>query len=139
MTHTARTAQLKQMLRSRRHELQADLLVRLRDGRAGHSTDGRDDLEHTDADSLEDIAFSMLQMRADMAERIGEALLRLDAGQYGRCVDCDGGIPKRRLRALPFAVRCRACESLREQARGHAHAMGWRRSGLSLFVAPAGS
>lgn len=140
MTHTAtRTAELRQMLQDREHELRADLQVRLRDGRAGRSTEGRDDLEHIDADSLEDISFSVLQMQAEMAARITEALVRLDGGQYGRCVACDEAISKSRLRALPFAARCLACESGREQATGHAKPMGWRRSGLAVFATPVGA
>ena len=62
-----------------------------------------------------------------------------DAGQSGRCVVCDGTIPEPRLRALPFAVRCLACESGRERATGHAQPMGWRRSGLAVFATPAGA
>jgi DnaK suppressor protein len=140
MTHTAtRTAELRQMLQDREHELRADLQVRLRDGRAGRSTEGRDDLEHIDTDSLEDIAFSVLQMQAEMAARINEALVRLDGGQYGLCAACGGPILESRLRALPFAVRCLACESGRERATGHAQPMGWRRSGLAVFASPPGA
>jgi DnaK suppressor protein len=42
-------------------------------------------------------------MRADTLARVDEALVRLDAGKYGSCVECDGEISERRLRALPFA------------------------------------
>ena len=42
--------------------------------------------------------------------RIDDALVRLDAGQYGSCLECAREISERRLRALPFAVRCQACE-----------------------------
>lgn len=41
---------------------------------------------------------------------INEALFLLDAGQYGSCVECENEISEGRLRALPFAVRCQACE-----------------------------
>lgn len=137
MTPTAtRTAELRQILEEREHELRADLQVRLRDGRASRSTDGRDDFEHIDADSLEDISFSVLQMQAQTADRISEALARLNAGHYGRCVACDDAISESRLRALPFAARCLACESGRERATGHAQPMGWRRNGLAVFATP---
>ena len=45
----------------------------------------------------------------------GEAIARLDTGEYGLCFECGGEIAVRRLRALPFAVRCRAYEEAREQ------------------------
>lgn len=40
---------------------------------------------------------------------IEEALQRLDAGTYGRCVDCGESIPRARLEARPTAARCVAC------------------------------
>ena len=39
-----------------------------------------------------------------------QAILRLEAGTYGRCQECDVEIPPARLRALPFAALCRDCQ-----------------------------
>jgi DnaK suppressor protein len=39
----------------------------------------------------------------------------LDEGSYGTCAECAGEIAGRRLRALPFAMRCQDCEDRREQ------------------------
>jgi len=39
---------------------------------------------------------------------------RIAAGDYGDCASCGEEIPKNRLEALPFAVRCIACEGTRE-------------------------
>jgi RNA polymerase-binding transcription factor DksA len=72
-------------------------------------------------------------MRAETLARIDEALVRLDAGEYGSCAECDGDISERRLRALPFAVRCQACEERREEEQGHARQLAQRRGGFSLF------
>jgi DnaK suppressor protein len=130
MTDTIRKAELRQMLTERRSAMQAQVQSRIRDGRTDRHTEVSDDLEHCDADSQGDIELSLLQMRADTLARVDEALLRLDAGKYGRCVECDGEIAERRLRALPFAVRCQACEGRREQDQGRAR----RRSNVSLFA-----
>jgi RNA polymerase-binding transcription factor DksA len=65
--------------------------------------------------------------------RIDEALVRLDAGEYGACVECGDEISEPRLRALPFAVRCRSCEETREQNRDNARQLAGQRGGLSLF------
>jgi DnaK suppressor protein len=46
------------------------------------------------------------------------ALARLDAGEYGSCVDCGEAIPMARLQAQPFAIRCVACQERRERAAG---------------------
>jgi len=48
--------------------------------------------------------------------QIDAALARIDAGEYGVCRDCGGAIDPRRLEALPYALLCRECASLREPA-----------------------
>ena len=126
---TTRHAGLRQMLSERRREMQDEIQSRIRDGRTDRPIEVRDDLEHSDAD----IQIALLQISAETLTRIDEALVRLDAGEYGSCVECDGEIAERRLRALPFAVRCQACEEKREQEQGHARQLAQRRGSLSLF------
>lgn len=46
---------------------------------------------------------------------LGEALLRLRAGEYGDCADCGAAIPFDRLKAQPTALRCVACQQRSEQ------------------------
>ncbi|MEO8260316.1 MAG: TraR/DksA C4-type zinc finger protein [Acidobacteriota bacterium] len=133
MTNTAsRNTDLRQMLIERRRELQDEVQRRIRSGRTDRPKEVRDDLEHSDADIQGDIELALLQMRAETLTRIDEALVRLDAGQYGSCFQCAGEISERRLRALPFAVRCQACEEKRERD-GQARQAGQRRGGVSLF------
>ncbi len=134
MTDTAmRNADLTKILCERRREMQNDFQGRIRHGRTDRPNEVRDDLEHSDADIQGDIELALLQMRAETLIRIDEALVRLDAGEYGSCFECAGGISERRLRALPFAVRCRACEEKREREQGHARTLAQRRGSLSLF------
>ena len=128
-THT-REIDLRQMLGERRREIQDDVQRRIRSGRTDKSDQGGDDIDVSDAVVQEDIGFALLQMRAETLARIDEALVRLDAGEYGSCVACDREIAERRLRALPFAVRCQACEEKREQEQGRAHQLADQRSTL---------
>ena len=107
---TTRDAELRDLLGQRRSELQGQTQNRLRDWRSGRATDGRDDLEKSDADNHNDMEFALAQMSAETLARIDEALGRLEAGKYGFCFECEDEISERRLRALPFAVRCQECE-----------------------------
>lgn len=53
-----------------------------------------------------------LRRSADLQTTIGEideALARIDAGTYGRCVACGSEIPEERLELRPFAGRCVNC------------------------------
>ena len=80
-----------------------------------------------------DIEFALLEMKTETLVRIDDAVGRLDAGQYGFCVECEREIAEPRLRALPFAARCQACEERREEAHGQAQQLAQRRGSLSLF------
>jgi len=126
---TSRNADLRDMLTERRRAMHDDVQNRIRDGRNERTKDVRDDLEHSDADIQGEIEFALLQMRAETLARVDEALVRLDAGKYGFCVECEGEIAQRRLHALPFAVRCQACQERREQEQGHVR----HRGSFSLF------
>jgi len=50
-------------------------------------------------------------------ERVREALARVDAGTYGRCVDCGAELPDERLEARPDAARCVNCQQKAEAVR----------------------
>src|SRR5262249_27180137 len=70
--------------------------------------------EIMEPEPLEDLAFALIQMKTEMLKRVDEAIRRCDEGTYGYCAECDDPIAEPRLRAMPFAVRCKDCEELRE-------------------------
>ena len=45
--------------------------------------------ETTEVDPEDDLAFALLQMKAQLLNRINEAVRHVDEGTYGYCVDCD--------------------------------------------------
>ena len=49
-----------------------------------------------------------------------EALVRLEEGEYGRCIECDGPISPKRLKAVPWTDHCLICQEVREDALGKA-------------------
>ena len=116
MTHTTRrNARLGQMLVEHRRSMLAGVQSRIRTGRTEGPAGVRDELEQSGDDSQGDIELALLQMRAQTLARIDEAIARLAEGAYGACVECDAEISEKRLQAVPFAVRCQACEARREQ------------------------
>jgi RNA polymerase-binding transcription factor DksA len=55
---------------------------------------------------------------------------RVGGGAYGRCVECGGTIPDKRLKALPATERCLACASSQRAARSaHSTSTLFRRRG----------
>ena len=65
---------------------------------------------------------------SETLHKIEEALSRLEEGTYGNCFECGDEIAERRLRALPFAVRCKECEEARELAERRERQLTQRRS-----------
>src|SRR5687767_2149126 len=63
---------------------------------------------------------------------VGDALARLAAHQYGACAVCGLEISERRLRALPFAVRCKRCEDRREENNDRFREFAKKDGGLGL-------
>ncbi|MGE0813985.1 MAG: TraR/DksA family transcriptional regulator [Vicinamibacterales bacterium] len=113
----ARYEELKRILEDRRDVLNTELSGRLRGVRAeigSRPIDGQDFGEIADTDMQDDIQFALLEMKAETLNKVHEALTRLEYGRYGQCRECGGEIAEARLRALPFALRCRGCEAARE-------------------------
>jgi DnaK suppressor protein len=111
-----RYVEIAKMLVARRRDLLNDVQHRKRDARtvSMKELDVRDDGEISEADTQEEIEFALLEIKADMLNRITTALHRLADGAYGRCLDCGDDIGAHRLKALPFALRCKYCEEARE-------------------------
>ena len=134
MNTATRKADLRQILIERRRELHDDVQSRIREGRIDQSNDVGDHVDKSDVHIQGDIELALLQMRAETLTRISAALVRLEAGKYGTCLSCGGEITKRRLRALPFAVRCQGCEEQREIAQqDRARHLALTRDDASLF------
>ena len=72
-------------------------------------------------------------MKAETLTKINDALHRLEEGAYGYCADCGGEISDKRLRALPFAVRCKDCEEGREMAVEREKVLAQKRNGPAFF------
>ncbi len=119
-TNVSRDHELRKMLEHRRRDLMHDVYGRIRAARTETAKERQvfDQDGSTEADTQEDIEFALIQMKAETLNKIDVALRRLDEDTYGICFECGSGIAERRLRALPFAVRCKDCEEAREAAEG---------------------
>jgi DnaK suppressor protein len=134
-----RYSELKRMLEDRRREIQAEVQGRMRGVRSDGAWGGKqnevfDAVESSEADIQDDIEFALIQMKSETLNKINDALTRLEQGDYGNCFDCGSEIAEKRLRALPFAVRCKDCEEAREVAEQRERQMAARRSTSSLFL-----
>jgi len=135
----SRYSELKQMLEDRRREIQAEVQGKIRDVRAEGTWGGKqnevlDTVESSEADIQDEIEFALIQMKSETLNKIIDALARLEQDNYGNCFECGEEIAEKRLRALPFAVRCKDCEEAREVAEKREQQMASRRGASSLFL-----
>jgi DnaK suppressor protein len=135
---TRRYEDLKHILEDRRREILSQVQGKIRDVRTEGSSSKLNEVfdagESSEADIQEDIEFALIQMKAETLNKINEALTRLEEGAYGNCFECGEQISEARLRALPFAVRCKDCEEAREVAAERERTWQQRRGGASLFM-----
>lgn len=132
-----RYSELKRILEERRREIMDQVQGKIRDVRSEGANNPNqgvlDAVESSEADIQDDIEFALIQMKSETLNKIEEALHRLEDGTFGYCFECGEEISERRLRALPFAVRCKDCEEARETAQQRERMMSQRR-GSSLFL-----
>jgi DnaK suppressor protein len=134
----SRYTELKHMLEDRRREIQAEVQGKMRDVRAEGAWGSKqsevfDAVESSEADIQDEIEFALIQMKSETLNKINDALVRLEQGDYGNCFECGEEIAEKRLRALPFAVRCKECEEAREVAEKRERQIASRRGATSLF------
>src|SRR5687768_16752284 len=131
-----RVTELNAMLEDRRRLLMDDVHGKLRDARTNSvlERDVVDQGESCEIDTQHEISFALIQMKTETLNNIETALRRLREGTYGDCFECGEEIAQARLRALPFAVRCRECEHARETIERRERLMAQRRGSLALFL-----
>src|SRR5687768_16454023 len=109
---------LRNLLAYRLRDLQAELSLEGSASQVSADTtpDVRDRKDMASEAQLTTVGEAEAARDADELAAVKAALQRLDANQYGDCVDCGESIPLQRLLVQPAAVRCAACQSVFELA-----------------------
>ena len=125
LIHGARGADRTRHGKLERLLSQQDALLRqrrqiLRDGLPTPTSGVMDFEEHALDAEEQGIGFSVLTLTSRTVQGIETALQRLEVGGFGTCSDCRCRISDARLRAVPFAALCLACQER------HDLAVGWK-------------
>ena len=104
-----------------------DLLLARREGLFRQVTEAEMSSRERDAEATQDPAdmaanaytkellISMSANDRRMLDMIDEALKRVEAGDYGECVNCGEDVSEKRLAAVPWARYCVKCQELQER------------------------
>ncbi|MBI2903029.1 MAG: TraR/DksA C4-type zinc finger protein [Candidatus Methylomirabilis oxyfera] len=108
----SREKKLQNTLLARREALVSGLLRELTRNvrRAAHLGLGLDLAEQAGVSVEEEIGLTTASQRTEMVHQIDRTLQRLKEGTHGVCEYCGDEISVGRLKAMPFAVRCTACQ-----------------------------
>ena len=114
-----RYGELERILLDRKRELLEGINGKRRQireaGTSGERQDMMEEGERAEANIQQDLEVLLIRLKERMVSAVDEALERLEEGTYGMCPECGDEISKRRLRALPFAVRCTYCQERYEE------------------------
>lgn len=82
-----------------------------------------DEVDEIQANERREIGFATRELLVERVNRIAAALERLDAGEYGLCVECGEGIAPARLQVLPEVLTCVRCQDRLERLGRHLEAV----------------
>ena len=108
----------RQLLLVKRKQVLEDLGVFQEDQKDSQGTNGTKYSTHI-ADEGSDtmareLAFKIAAQGNKYLSSINEALVLIERGEYGVCVNCGDPIPRERLEAVPNAKLCVTCKSKKE-------------------------
>jgi DnaK suppressor protein len=104
--------QLEELRMKQREELEARMRELRESSTPSETVDSNDIEALSDNASNAGVGAAVVEITSRTLQGIEGALRRLKEGKYGECLDCKGEISPARLRAMPFAERCRDCQEL---------------------------
>jgi DnaK suppressor protein len=120
MTRERDIGRIRELLQRRRRDILSAALATRGEIEGLKAQDRDPEFEENAQVELADYTLSSL-MEAQRRElmQIDAALIRMDQGLFGECVDCGADIPFERLAALPFAIRCEEDATEHEERNRH--------------------
>lgn len=115
---TFSAAELKE-LKQHLEDLKQDALERLKNTKTMDMPDAEvgDEIDNASKSLDKEILFELSGNAHQTIDQIEAALRKMDKGIYGLCEYCRQPIPKKRMKALPFARYCINCQHTHEGRR----------------------
>ena len=108
---------MKKQLLKMREELLKDLNHDVRSEKTDFDSEVGDFYDNADTERGRQLFHLLSGREREKLTAIDEALLRIEDGTYGTCEECGKKIHRERLKIMPFARNCVACQSdLEKQA-----------------------
>lgn len=105
----------RQLLLELKHKLMKEVLVNQEASNESNDGDVLDLADQASDSYDKDLANSLSETERARLQAVEKALHRVSEGTYGLCEDCGKPIPLPRLKVLPFAKLCVACQQSEEK------------------------
>ncbi len=100
------TEHFKTVLQAKEQELIDETSNLDETARQSRVAEVEDPVDQVQSDEGKAAAFNISTITADMLSAVRGALQRIEAGEYGVCVDCERPIELKRLEAVPWTPYC---------------------------------
>jgi DnaK suppressor protein len=100
--------EFRKLLEARRKEL----LSNVSDREEIRIENAAEDFDRLQQQLNREVAIRNLDRESKLLKNVQSALARIEEGTFGICLRCDEEIPERRLKALPWAAYCVACQEV---------------------------
>ncbi len=109
------TRRYQALLTAKKAELMVDL--HHREGIVIEKTS--DELDTVQLSGLRELAIRNLDRGSNQLRLVEQALIRIDAGEFGVCLHCEEPIKPKRLNAVPWAKYCIKCQEMADANPGN--------------------
>jgi DnaK suppressor protein len=106
---------MREKLEKRRQEIVAMYRRDLKSGQEATDENTDDLVDRANNAYNRELNFALSDNERVLLFQVEDALTRLDADRFGRCVNCGRAIARPRLEALPWARYCIDCQELQEK------------------------
>ena len=74
-----------------------------------------DEIERIQLAGEREFAVLSMERESKSLTQVGEALRRMEEGEFGICVECEEPISPKRLAAVPWAAYCLQCQEMQDR------------------------
>ena len=114
MRRTKELQEIKEILYQMKKEILQDLEDKLKSSDVSDQREIGDIFDDADLEQSREFNLLLSARDRNKIKQIESAMLRIEAGEFGNCEDCEDPIPIGRLKVLPFATLCVKCKSKQE-------------------------
>jgi DnaK suppressor protein len=118
------TNRYKQALLAKQDEVETEIARLRSEARDSRGAEVEDPIDVVTSTESQASAFELSARLTDVLGAVRDALLRIEEGSYGRCVECGREIEQARLNAVPWTPYCKADQEKRDAIRAARAAAG---------------